>query len=151
MCNLFYFQFFGRYLGFDFYPSSYKYASRNDDQVLIFNTNSLPFDGAFTQQDKIVSKNLLKLWTNFMKNGQNPSLTNFSWTPLNDEPKLCEISSQGLKMIPINYDTLKFWSENIWAKIPPKISLHHKKVSWKFDSNSIIHPEKPKQFYKDEL
>ena len=50
--NLFFFfnnfQFFGRFIGLDLYPSSNKYASHADDQLLIFNTNSLPFDGAFT-------------------------------------------------------------------------------------------------------
>ena len=107
------FQFFGRFIGLDLYPSSYKYASHADDQLLIFNTNSLPFDGAFTPKDKNVSRNLLKLWTDFVKNG-----TLQHWVPLSKENlRRMEISSHGIQMIPNDRVMLNFWTNEIWPLI----------------------------------
>ena len=106
-------KFFGRFIGLDLYPSKYKFASHSDDQLLIFNTNSLPFDGAFTEQDKKVSQHLLTLWTDFVK---NEPLKN--WTRLNrNNPKRLEISTQGLNIIDIDSDLERFWTQHIWPKI----------------------------------
>merc|ERR1712156_50990 len=92
-------KFFGRFIGLDLYPSSNKYASHADDQLLIFNTNSLPFDGAFTDEDKTVSRNLLTLWTDFVKTGKQPCSLS-CWTPLNkDNQQRLEIGTNGLNMI----------------------------------------------------
>ena len=102
---------------------------------MIFNTNSLPFDGAFTENDKKISKTLLQLWTNFVKNGQNPSLPdgNFKWIPLNEKKLVkLDIGTKGLAMVPINYDLLKFWYRKIWPKFPPKM-YSQKKFTWKLD------------------
>ena len=125
-------QFFGRYLGLDLYSSSYQYASQNDDQLMIFNTNSLPFDGAFTENDKKISRTLLQLWTNFVKNGHNPSLPNFKWIPLNEKHVKLDIDTRGLSMVPINYNLLKFWYTNIWPEFPPKMYSQNI-FNWKLD------------------
>ena len=125
-------QFFGRYLGLDLYSSSYQYASQNDDQLMIFNTNSLPFDGAFTENDKKISRTLLQLWTNFVKNGHNPSLPNFKWIPLNEKHVKLDIDTRGLSMVTINYNLLKFWYTNIWPEFPPKMYSQNI-FNWKLD------------------
>ena len=126
----FLFQFFGRFIGLDLYPSSYKYASHSDDQLLIFNTNSLPFDGAFTLKDQNVSKNLLKLWTDFVKNESIPH-----WFPLSkDNLRRLEISSYGLQMIPTDKAMLNFWTNNILPL------LNHTNTQHKsFHENSNLH------------
>ena len=105
--------------------------------MLIFNTNSLPFDGAFTEQDKSISKKLLTLWTSFVHNGHKPDVHKFNWIPLNDVDKsMLEISSSGLNMVPVDYDILNYWAQNIWSKIPPRIHLKQKKFLWQFNSTS---------------
>ena len=81
---------------------------------MIFNTNSLPFDGAFTDQDKKVSRNLLELWTNFTKLGQNGP----EWTPLKvDNQQRLAISSKGPDMISLDENLVQFWNDEIWPKI----------------------------------
>ena len=105
--------------------------------MLIFNTNSLPFDGAFTEQDKSISQKLLTLWTSFVHNGHKPDVDKFNWIPLNDVDKsMLEISSSGLNMVPVDYDILNYWAQNIWSKIPPRIHLKQKKFLWQFNSTN---------------
>ena len=107
-------QFFGRFLGLDLYPSSYQYASHADDQLLIFNTNSLPFDGAFTEADKNVSKILLSLWTDFVHNNQMTP----SWPDLkqSNNAKLV-IGTHNMQMEATDEDSKQFWTQAIWPKI----------------------------------
>lgn len=118
------FQFLGRCLGLDFYPSSHQFASHSDDQLLIFNANYLPFDGAYTEQDRRVSQHLLRLWTNFVKNGHNPGST---WIPLGRQR--LEIGSQGLKMVDLDTPLMHFWSSKIWPLLPPQIALNGNTVT----------------------
>ena len=113
--NFLQFQFFGRFLGLDLYPSSNKYAAHADDQLLIFNTNSLPFDGAFTSKDQNVSRNLLMLWTDFVKNGSSNIQHWFPLTP--DNLQRMEISTNGIQMIPNDKVMLNFWTNQIWPLI----------------------------------
>lgn len=105
-------KFFGRFLGVDLYPSTYKYACHGDDQLLIFNTNSLPFDGAYNENDKMVSKTLLKLWTDFVINPFN-----FTTNLKPSDNQRLEISSKGLALIDQDIDLFKFWNLEIWPKI----------------------------------
>ena len=115
---------------------------------MIFNTNSLPFDGAFTENDKKISKTLLQLWTNFVKNGRDPSLSNFKWIPLNEKLVKLEIATKGLSMVPINYDLLKFWYTKIWPKFPPKM-YSQKNFNWKLDK--LVDMNNQVEDLKDEL
>ena len=105
----------------DLYPSSNKYAAHADDQLLIFNTNSLPFDGAFTFKDQNVSRNLLTLWTDFVKNGRTSNIQ--QWLPLTpDNLQRMEIRANGIQMIPHDKVMLKFWTDQVWPLIKPSPS-----------------------------
>ena len=75
----------------------------------------MPFDGAFTLEDKQVSKHLLTLWTDFVKTGKEPC---GCWTPLTqDNQQRLEIGTKGLNMIPIDEELHEFWINNIWPKL----------------------------------
>ena len=79
----------------------------------------------------------MTLWTSFVHNGHKPDVQKFNWIPLNDEDKsVLEISSSGLNMVPVNYDILNYWAQNIWTKIPPRIHLRQKKFLWQFNTTN---------------
>jgi hypothetical protein len=64
------FQYLIRYIGIDLFPTSGKYTGHADELFLLFTSSLLPFDGVYTDADKIVAHHLLTLWTNFVKTGQ---------------------------------------------------------------------------------
>ena len=68
-------------------------------------------------EDKLVSKNLLTLWTDFVKTGKQPCDLN-CWTPITkDNQKRLDIGTKGLNMIPIDQELQTFWFENIWPNL----------------------------------
>ena len=78
-------------------------------------------------EDKLVSKNLLNLWTDFVKTGIQPCDSN-CWTPFTkDNQKRLKISTKGLEMISIDQELQDFWLENIWPKLIGNFT--HKKLN----------------------
>ena len=57
-----------------------------DEVFYLFKQNKLPFETIVTDQDKLTSKILLKLWTDFAKTGNptphpDPGSLGITWTP----------------------------------------------------------------------
>lgn len=92
-------------------------------------------DGAYTDEDKVVSAKLLTLWTDFVKNGQSPTPASkpqeleVQWLPVTSEMRL-EIGTKELKMVPRDLDLASFWAQNVWPYVPPLMSQRTSK-SWK--------------------
>ena len=49
---------------------------------MLFKARGLPLETVYTDEDKVISKNMLKLWTNFAKTGNptpNPEESEVVW------------------------------------------------------------------------
>ena len=53
------------------YPPEHGVAHM-DELFMMFKAHGLPLETVFTEEDKVTSKNILTLWTNFAKTG-NPT------------------------------------------------------------------------------
>ncbi len=65
------FQGWGQTVGLNLYPPQYGVAHA-DEMFMLFKARGLPLETVYTDEDKVTSKNMLKLWTNFAKTG-NPT------------------------------------------------------------------------------
>ena len=59
-----YFQTLGQYLGLNLFVPSAG-CGHVDELFTIFKQHKVPFDTIFTEQDKRISRTLLKMWTDF--------------------------------------------------------------------------------------
>ena len=65
------FQAWGQTVGLNLYSPHYGVAHA-DEMFMLFKARGLPLETVYTDEDKVTSKTMLKLWTNFAKTG-NPT------------------------------------------------------------------------------
>ena len=103
--------------------------------LFFFQQSYFSRDLLYLDEDKLVSKNLLNLWTDFAKTGTQPCDSN-CWTPFTkDNQKRLKISTKGLEMISIDQELQDFWLENVWPKLIGNFT--YKKLSDEHDQMYI--------------
>ncbi len=70
-CFVFTFKIWGQFVGLNLYPPEFG-VCHADELFMLFKANQLPLETVYTEEDKLTSKNMLKLWTDFAKTG-NPT------------------------------------------------------------------------------
>ena len=58
-----------RFFGFDVFANPAKDVNHGDELFMMFKPEMLPFDTVYTDDDKTVSKNVIKAWVNFATYG----------------------------------------------------------------------------------
>eukprot|EP00092_Neocalanus_flemingeri_P071935 GFUD01088443.1.p1 GENE.GFUD01088443.1~~GFUD01088443.1.p1 ORF type:complete len:306 (-),score=76.68 GFUD01088443.1:461-1378(-) len=122
-------------LGFDYFRSSTG-VCHYDELFLMFKANILPFSTIKSNDDKKVSENLIKMWTDFATH-HNPTPKDNSWTKFDPEaPKYLEIGSKSNTMMyPESHKKrMEEWKE-IWEAVPPTMR-YKASDSWKKEENS---------------
>lgn len=77
--NLVRFQIIGQYVGLDLFRSTGG-VGHFDEMFLLFKQHLIPADGVYSEIDRLTSKNLLRLWTDFAKTGNpTPDPSDVQW------------------------------------------------------------------------
>ena len=71
----------GQSSGINFYSPKYGVA-HSDELFMLFKAHKIPVETVFTTKDKVTSRNMLRLWTDFAKTGNptpDPQPTGIMW------------------------------------------------------------------------
>ncbi len=75
----------GRYLGLDLFNVN-RHANHGDELLLLFQANDIPLETVYTDGDKVVSEEMLAMWTDFAKHG-DPTPANGKWERVSKDGK----------------------------------------------------------------